>query len=581
MNNSKIAGILNEIADLLEIQGANPFRIRSYRHASQTIEACREDIASRVRNQQDLTELDGIGESMAQKLQEIVREGDCREHRQLLEQIPAGLLDFLKIPGLGPKKAGLIYKELHISTLSQLEQAATAGKLRLLPGMGQKTEEKILHGLEVLKKMAGRVLWIEAEVEAQAIRQALEACPQVQKLEIAGSYRRKRDSIGDLDFLVIGSPAEPIMQSFVGMPEVKEILASGETKSAVRLDSGLQADLRVVPQASYGAALQYFTGSQAHNIALRERAKRMGFKINEYGVFQEPEGARCPAETEEEVYKILGLAWIPPELRENRGEIERAMSGSLPVLIELSDIRGDLHNHTKASDGSCSLEELLLWGDCLGYEYLAVTDHSKSLTVANGLDERRLRMQMEQIDRLNSAKNKIHRVHLLKGCEVDIKADGSLDLDEDLLSELDLVIAAIHSHMSMAQDEMTERIITALAHPCVHILAHPTGRILMHRESFALDMDRIFSAAARYGVALELNAYPARLDLNDLHCRTATEKGVSVAINSDSHAIDHFHFMRYGIFQARRGWLEKRNVLNSLPHADLLKTLHQKKTINL
>ncbi len=580
MNNSRIASIFSQIADLLEIQDENPFRIRSYRRAAQAIESCAEDLASWALHRGDQPlHLPGIGSGMSQKIREIATEGRCREHQDLLGRLPSGLLDFLRVPGLGPRKTGLIYRELGISTLAQLERAAREGKLQALPGMGAKSESKILRGIEDLKKVAGRVLWIEAEQEIQEIRTRMTACPEIQTLEVAGSFRRRRDTVGDIDILAIGSIAEPVMETFCSLPAVKEVLARGTTRSSIRLESGLQVDLRLVPPESFPAALQYFTGSQAHNVALRERAKRSGYKINEYGLFREPEDAPCPIAGEEDLYRICGMDWIPPELRENRGELEASAAGRLPKLVEWQDIRGDLHNHTRDSDGACTMEELALWADCRGYEYLAITDHSKSLTVAHGLDERRLLRQMEEIDRWNARADKPFRVRLLKGCEVDIKADGSLDLDPEVLSRLDLVIASVHSHMSMPRDEMTERIVRAMSYGCVHLLAHPTGRILLQREPFDLDMEKIFGAALRWGVALELNAFPARLDLDDIHCRMAKEKGVKVAINSDTHAAEHFHFLRYGVFQARRGWLEKGDVLNTQSLDELRATLRQGKRI--
>lgn len=577
MDNHRIAIILGEIADLLEIGDDNPFRIRSYRNAALNVESCAENLTARILEGREIREIPGIGEGIAGKIREIVQEGDCQEHRQLLQKMPAGLLDFLKIPGIGPKKAGLFFRELALASVEELESAARQGRLRSLPGISQKTEEKILQGIEGFKKTAGRTLWSEAESVVLEIESHLKSLPQVRRLEVAGSFRRRRETVGDIDFLLIGRPAEAIFKAMTDFRGVKEVLARGETKCSIRLQQGLQVDLRTLPAESYGAAWQYFTGSQAHNIALRDRAKRLGYKVNEYGVFSLSDEKIVAGETEEEVYRRLGLSWIPPEIRENRGELELAAQGIVPDLIEQKDIRGDLHLHTHASDGQFSLEEAIFHAEALGYEYLAVTDHSISLSVARGLDAKRLQLQMKQIDDWNRKKGVSHRVHLLKGCEVDIKADGSLDLPEELLLQLDIVIAAVHSHMNMPAEEMTERIVRAISRPCVHILAHPTGRILLQREPFAMDMEKILETAARHGVAMELNAYPARLDLNDIHCRSAAERGVGIAINTDSHSPKHLAFMRNGIFQARRGHLQKDQVLNTRTLADLLTVLDRRK----
>jgi DNA polymerase (family X) len=571
MDNSEIAAIFEEIADILEIQGDNPFRVRSYRNAARTLESISERLERMVAEERDLLSIPGIGEGIGKKIVEIVLTGDCNEHRRLLQQIPQSLLELLKIPGMGPKKVGLVYRQLGIETMDQLSQAAAEKRLRDLPGMGQKTEEKILKGIEDLKKTEGRSLLSTISATAEAFSAWLRQCPQVVQLEFAGSFRRRRETIGDLDILVTGPASAPIMERFIAFPGTTEVLAQGETKSSIRLQSGLQVDLRVLEADHYGAALQYFTGSQAHNIALRDRAKRRGLKVNEYGVFRLDSGEYLAGRSEEELYRALGLAFIPPELRENQGEIEAAESGTLPALVGEGDIRGDLHMHTQDSDGKCALEELVSCAEQMGYEYIAITDHSRSVYVARGLDEQRLLRQMSEIDRFNRQRRRPPFV--LKGCEVDIRTDGSLDLDEEVLAKLDLVIAAVHSGMNMPVDEMTERIVSAFRRPCVKIFAHPTGRILKRREPYAVDMQRLVEAAAKHGVALEINAYPGRLDLSDVHCRLARSAGARLAIDTDTHSLDQLNNMRYGVYTARRGWLEKTDVLNALPLAALRKAL--------
>jgi DNA polymerase (family 10) len=571
MENDKIAAIISEIADILEIQGENPFRVRSYRAAAQTLESLAENLELMVAEGRDLQTIPGIGEGISKKIVEIMNTGDCQEHRRLLQAVPVTLLELLKIPGMGPKKVSLVYRQLSINTLEGLEKAAQAGQLRNLPGIGQKTEEKILKGIEDLKKTAGRHLISHVWSVAESLRLHMKDCCEVDRFEFAGSFRRRRDTIGDLDLLVTGRSTTAIMGHFVQYPSIAEVQAHGETKASVRLSSGMQVDLRVLEPESFGAALQYFTGSQAHNIALRDRAKRLGLKVNEYGVFRVESDVKIAGASEEEVYAALGLAVIPPELRENRGEIDAAERGTLPHLVEIQDMRGDLHMHTRDSDGRCDLEDLVSRAEKLDYAYIAITDHSRSVYVAHGMDEKRLLRQMAAIDRFNASSKSSVRV--LKGCEVDIRTDGTLDMEEEVLDQLDLVIAAVHSSMSMPRDEMTERILAAFSHPCVKIFAHPTGRILLQREPYAVDIERLILGAKEHGIWLEINAYPGRLDLSDTYCQLAKARGVRIVINTDAHTLDQLENMHYGVFTARRGWLEKADVINTLAFNQLQKEL--------
>ncbi len=579
MDNSFIARSFHDIADLLEIKGENHFRVRSYRNAAQVIEGLAEPIERTVReNEGQIESIPGIGKSIHEKVVEIVQTGTCGFKSELLRELPEGLLDILQLQGVGPKKAQLLYRSLGIASVDDLYQAVKAHKLLDLPGMGEKSEAKILKAIEDMKKREGRFRISRAISCANGYMEYLKESPGVIDLSVAGSLRRWRESIGDIDILVTGDEGSPemerVMECFTAYPDVTEILASGETKSSVVLRSGIQVDLRLLDRRSFGAALLYFTGSKAHNIALRERAKRMGLKVSEYGVFREGDNGRLAGESEEEVYRAIGLPWIPPELRENRGEIEAAIDGRLPTLVEVGDIRGDLHMHTRASDGGSTIEEMAETAMARGYEYIAITDHSKALTVAHGLDEKRLLEQMDEIDRVKRKfKAQGSKFTILKGMEVDIKADGSLDLDEEILGRLDVVVAAIHSKFTMEADEMTERILTAMASGVVNIIAHPTGRIIEGREPYPVDMRRLMEGAKRCRVVLELNSYPDRLDLNDVNLRLAKEMGVMVAISTDSHSARHLENIAFGVHTARRGWLEKDDIINTRPLKDLLRVL--------
>jgi DNA polymerase (family 10) len=565
-HNAEIAAILNDIADLLEIESANPFRVRAYRNAARQMEILSLDVGAMLVRGEDLTRLPGIGKDLANKIREIVESGHSRLLDQLKRELPPTLADLLHLPGLGPKRVHALYHDLDIQTPEQLYRAARDGRLRELPGFGEKSELKLLAALENHLGAAKRFKLASARQYAEPLRDDLARAPGVHEVVIAGSYRRCHDTVGDIDILVTAEEGAAVMARFAAYDEVERVLAMGSTRASVVLKCGLQVDLRVVPEASLGAALHYFTGSKAHNIAVRALAHQRGLKVNEYGVFQ---GARRIAgATEESVFQALDLTWIPPELRENQGEIEAAAAGKLPALVTLADLRGDLHVHTNASDGHADLDTMVAAARARGLDYIAITEHSRRLTVAHGLDARRLREQGEAIDRLN---RQLKGFSVLKGIEVDILEDGSLDLPDEVLAELDLVVAAVHSKFNLSREAQTRRILAALANPLVSILAHPSGRLIDRRDPYDVDMPRIIRAARRHGCCLELNAHPERLDLLDTHCRLAKEEGVLVAINSDAHSELDFDHLRDGIGQARRGWLEAKDVLNTRPLPELLR----------
>ncbi|MBI5326817.1 MAG: DNA polymerase/3'-5' exonuclease PolX [Deltaproteobacteria bacterium] len=582
MENVDIAKTFEEIADLLEIRGEKQdvFRVRSYRNAALVIGGLPESLRSIVeRDEKGLEDIKGIGTSIHEKIVEMLKTGKCKFHDKLLKELPPGLLELLELSGVGPKKVQLLYDSLGIKGIEELEKAARQGKLRDLPHMGEKTEEKILKAIQEFKGRKGRFRLSLALAYAEPLVAYLKKIPGVIEAEPAGSLRRWKDTIGDVDILVTCKKGAPVMDRFVKYPDVREIIAKGDTKSTVMLRSNLQVDVRVLDEKSFGAALQYFTGSKAHNIALRDRAKRMGLKVSEYGVFDEkpaPEGFNqgtdkwLAGRSEEDVYKAVGLPLIPPELRENTGEIEAAEKDKLPRLVEVQDIKGDLHMHTSESDGIHTLKEMIAYAIQKRYEYIAVTDHSKAVGIAHGLDEERVLKQTKEIDKINS---QLKSFRILKGAEVDIKTDGSLDLDADVLKRLDVVVAAVHSKFNMTQEEMTDRIEKAMATGLVNIIAHPTGRLVGVREPYPVDMPRLLLAAKKYGVMLELNSYPDRLDLNDSHCRLAKDMGVMVTISTDSHNRQHLDYIRFGVHTARRGWLEKKDVLNTRSVTEVLKIL--------
>lgn len=558
VHNADVAAIFEEIADLLEIEGSNPFRIRAYRNAARTLRDLPREVGAMLDEGEDLTELPGIGEDLAGKIKEIVETGTATALEEHRKKVPKTLTELLRIPGIGPKRVKALYRDLGIRALDQLQKAAQEGRVRSIQGFGEKTERYIL---DHLKKRTGEEKRFQLAVAtqyAETLIAYLKESPGVKQIVVAGSYRRAKETIGDLDILVTAVPGSPVMERFVSYPEVEEILAHGTTKASVRLVCKLQVDVRVVPADSYGAALQYFTGSKAHSVVLRQLAQQRGLKINEYGVFR---GDRSVAGvTEESVYAAVGLPWIPPELRENRGEIEAARIGHLPMLVELTDLKGDLHTHTRATDGRNSIREMADAARARGLEYLAITDHSRRLTMAKGLDPKRLFEQLNEIDRLNEM---LSRTTLLKGIEVDILEDGSLDLPDEDLGQLDLVVGAVHSHFRLSREKQTERILRAMDHPCFTILAHPSGRLIEERAPYDVDMARVIRHARERGCFLELNAHPVRLDLNDTDCRMAKEEGVLLSVNSDAHSVLDLGNLRYGVGQARRGWLEKKDVLNT------------------
>lgn len=557
-HNADIAAIFEEIADLLEIQGANPFRIRAYRNAARVVGELSQEVSRLLEKGEDLTQLPGIGDDLAGKIKEIADSGHCSLLDRLHAELPPAITELLKIPGLGPKRVKALYHDLDVQTIEQLYRAARDGRIRALPGFGEKTENNILQAIEAHANQTQRFKLAMAAQYAEALEKFLAAIPGVTKVTPAGSYRRMRETVGDLDILVASSAPNPVMQSFIAYDEVAEILSAGVTRASVILKCGMQVDLRVVKEASYGAALHYFTGSKSHNIALRRMAQKSGLKINEYGVFRDK--IRIAGETEASVYAAVGLSYIPPELRENRGEIAIAKAGKLPRLVEQKDLRGDLHVHTKATDGHNTLREMALAGLSNGFEYLAITEHSRRLAFAHGLDTLRLAQQCDEIDQLNA---ELKGITLLKSIEVDILEDGSLDLPDSALAQLDMVVGAVHSNFNLSRAKQTERILRAMQHPYFTLLAHPTGRLIQRRAPYDVDMLRIIREAKNRGCFLELNAHPERLDLLDTYCRMAKEEGVLISINSDAHSIYNFSNLRFGIGQARRGWLEKHDVLNT------------------
>ncbi|MDH4084384.1 MAG: DNA polymerase/3'-5' exonuclease PolX [Nitrospira sp.] len=560
VHNADVAAVFDEMADLLEIEGSNPFRIRAYRNAARTLRDLPREVAAMLDEGEDLTELPGIGEDLAAKIKEVVETGTAAMFEQHRKKVPKTLTELLRIPGIGPKRVKALYHDLGIRTLDQLQKAAQDGLVRSLHGFGGKTERYILDQLKARTGEEKRFQLAIATQYAEALIAFLKESPGVKQVVVAGSYRRAKETIGDLDILVTAASNSPVMNRFVSYPEVEEILAQGTTKASVRLACKLQVDVRVVPEDSYGAALQYFTGSKAHNVTLRQLAQQRGLKLNEYGLFK---GDRSVAgATEESVYAAVGLPWIPPELRENRGEFDAARAGRLPALVEVADLKGDLHAHTKATDGRNSIREMAEAARARGLEYLAITDHSRRLTMAKGLDPKQLFEQLEEIDRLNAT---LSGITLLKGIEVDILEDGSLDLPDEDLCRLDLVVGAVHSHFRLSRQKQTERIMRAMDHPYFTLLAHPSGRLIDERAPYDVDMARIIHHARERGCFLEVNAHPVRLDLTDTDCQMAKEEGVMLSINSDAHSVLDFENLRYGVGQARRGWLEKNDVLNARP----------------
>lgn len=567
MTNAELAEIFYEIAEFLEMKGENPFKIRAYQKGARAIESSNVEVFN-IDSVKELMEIGGIGKSIAEKIIEIKKTGRCQKLENLKKEFPPELLKLIEIPGVGPKKAAFLFKELKIKDISMLEKYAREGKLRDLHGFGEKTEKNILEGIDFKKTYTGRVPIGEALPQAKEIIDYLKKKFRIDLISEGGSLRRRKDNIGDIDILAAHSKINEIMEAFTSLSGVKKILAKGETKSAILTGKNLQVDLRVVPEESYGAALQYFTGSKDHNIALRKLAESLGYKVNEYGVFSTKDNQKAAGDTEESVYKVLGLQFIPPEIRETGKEIELARKNKIPELIEYKDLKGELHCHSNWSDGSNKLEELAEFAKKKGFEYLGVSDHSRSLKVAKGLSVENLRKRNKLIDKINAS---YKNFKLLKGTEADILPDGSLDYPDNILKELDFVIGAVHSNFKMKKEEMTKRIIKAMQNPHVHIIAHPSGRLLGTRKEYELDWDEIFKEAQKTRAVLEVNAYPDRLDLQDFRCQRAKEMGIYMVINSDAHNLHQIEWLEYGINVARRGWLEAKNVINTFKLKDLMK----------
>ena len=571
MKNADIAQIFDQIAALLELEDGNPFRIRSFRRAAQVLETLSFSVDQVMKeNPARLHKVPGIGAGTMARIQEILQTGSCRELQSMGERVPLSLLDLLGVSSLGPKKVKRLWQETGIQTLEQLREAAEQGRLRKMAGMGLRSEERILSSIELLLSTRGRHRLDRGREAADALVEYLKNIGEAERIAVAGSLRRWRETIRDIDILVTGSRAQETVQSLLQYPAVTEVLASGPTKASVRLGRGPGCDLRVVGNEEFGSALQYFTGSMEHNVVLREKAKRQGCKINEYGLFRTESDEKVAGSEEEKLYFSLGLAFIPPELRENRGELEKAFEDRLPDLVRTDQLRGELHTHTTASDGKDSLEDMVAAALALGYEYLAITDHSKTLAMVGGLDEERVLTQRRQIDRLNRSNPGLR---VLTGIEVDILADGGLDMSDDVLAGLDVVIAAVHSRFDLSRNEMTSRICRALQNPNVNMLAHPTGRILFRRRPYEVDLEQVISCAREHRVCLEINAHPKRLDLNDVAARMAYDQGALIAVNSDAHSRRALHMVEYGIATARRAWLTAQSVVNCYPLERLMNVL--------
>ena len=569
VHNREIAEQFSHLADLLEIEGADAYRVRAYRQAAQTIAGLSESLADRAAAGEDLSALPHIGESLAEKIRTICETGHLPQLEEAEERLPAALSDLLEISGLGPKRVKALHQDLHIDNLQDLKQAVAEYRVRELPGLGAKSEQALADKLAQWQGPAERLPLIEAGEIARPLVHSLRGLDGVDQVTIAGSFRRRKETVGDLDILVTAAEGTSVMERFTGYDEVSEVVSQGETRATVLLRAGLQVDLRLVPAAAYGAALHYFTGAKAHNIAVRRLGVQRDLKINEYGVFRGDE--RVGGRTEQEVYDAVDLPFIEPELREDRGEIEAAQEDRLPALIGLDDIRGDLHAHTKASDGHDSLRQMAEAAAERGYAYLAITDHSQHVTVAHGLDPERMAAQIDAIDALNDALD--GRIRVLKAVELDILADGALDLPDDVLERLDLCVCAVHHKLDLPRQKQTERILRALDSQHCHILAHPRGRLIGKRAGYELDLERVMRAAAERGCALEVNAQPKRLDLDDGDCRLAKELGVRIAISTDAHSQGNLDYMRFGVDQARRGWLTADDVINTRGLDDLLALL--------
>ncbi|HEY3248849.1 MAG TPA: DNA polymerase/3'-5' exonuclease PolX [bacterium] len=568
MQNRAIAAMFNDIADMLEIKAESPFRINAYRRAARALEGVTEDIAA-VAGRGALAEIPGVGKSTADKIVEFLDTGTCAYYEELKAQLPAGITTLMTVSEVGPKTALLLHERLGITTIEELERACRAHKVQQLPRLGPKTEENILKGIALLRRTKERLPIGQILPLAQEIIDALKATKGVKEVSVAGSLRRMKEHIGDIDLLVTSSKPDAVMERFTTLPRVKQVLAKGPTRSSVILDVGVQADVRVVPRESFGAALQYFTGSKEHNVKVRERAVRRGLKVNEYGVFTVEDDTRLAGRTESDVYKAVGLPLIPPEIREDQGEVELAERGKLPRLIRVADIRGDLQMHTRWSDGTETVEAMARAAKALGYEYVAVTDHSQSLKFVGGVPIDELKVNAKAAAR---ASDKVG-IAVLMGTECDILADGRLDYPDDVLASLDVVVASVHTRFKMPVDEMTARLVRAMENPHVDIVGHPTGRLLGQRESYEVDIEKLIDGARRTGTALEINASPDRLDLRDVQAKMAKERGVVLVISTDAHSRYDLRFMQYGIGVARRAWLEPKDVLNTRPLKKLMEWL--------
>jgi len=571
VHNRDIAEIFNQMADLLEIEGANQFRVRAYRNAARTIDNLPQSAADMVEEGRDLSELSGIGKDLAGKIAEIVETGELEQLEELKSRTPADLGEMMTIAGLGPKRVQTLHQELGINSLEDLKEAAEQEKIREVEGFGEKTEQKILKGIEELSGQKKRFLLKEVEEIVHSLIDYLEKVKGIKEVVIAGSYRRRQETVGDLDILATSKKGSKVMEAFVDYEDVAEVVSQGKTRSTIILDSGLQVDLRVLAQVSFGAALHYFTGSKSHNIAVRKLGLDRDLKINEYGVFKGKK--RIAGKTEEEVYAKVDLPYIEPELRENRGEIEAARKNKLPKLITMDDVRGDLHTHTKVTDGRNTLEEMAEAAKKRDYDYLAITNHSQRVTMTHGLDAKKLRQELEKIDKFNDNNSGIR---VLKAIEVDILEDGSLDLPDEVLKELDVTVCSVHYNRNMTRKQMTERILKAMDNHHFRILGHPTGRLIGKREPYDVDLEKILETAKDYGVFMELDAQPDRLDLSDVYCKRAKEMGVKIALSTDAHSVPELGYMHFGIGQARRGWLEADDVLNTRTWRQLKKLLKRK-----
>jgi DNA polymerase (family X) len=576
VDNKTIAHIFYETADLMEVNGDDSFRIRSYRRAAEALEGHPHQVSDLLEEPKKLLEIPGIGKGMAANIQELCRSGKLGVHQQLLHKYRPSILELLKIQGLGPKTIALLWSAYQVSDIASVEKLARAGKLRELPRLSERSEQKILKAIEDYRRISGRFLLDEADRTAHRLTEHLQHIRGIEKITPAGSLRRGRETVGDLDVIITGrccvqeDQRTKLIEEVLRFPGISDVLAKGENKVSFKLHSGMQVDVRLLPPESYGAAMQYFTGSKNHNVSLRQRALKMGFTLNEYGLFRLDDNKRVAGATEDEIYGKLKLDCIPPELRENCGEIEAAEKHALPKLITLRDIRGDVHMHTVETDGRCTIDEMAAAAKERGYKYIAITDHSKNLAFANGLDDARA---VQHIARIRAANERTEGLSIMAGIELDILPDGELDLSDSVLEQMDVVVASVHSAFNQEPQQMTDRLLRALENRNVSILGHPTGRLLLRRDAYPFDMDAVLKTALKNKVAMELNAYPDRLDLNDVHLRMAREREVKIVINTDAHHTSHFEKIKYGILQARRAWLTAEHVLNTLPEKEFRRAM--------